>query len=94
MPPREPNEQHNITGLNSEGFSWSEGWATAFAQFVDTDGIYNGGLNFSMYIELPDQDPARPYATSQRNQVRVAAAVSDLYDSNQDGDDYASRAIF
>ncbi|MCH7733404.1 MAG: T9SS type A sorting domain-containing protein [Candidatus Marinimicrobia bacterium] len=76
---------HTFTSTLHENFAWTEGWGTAFTQFVDPDGFYSGWF--------PVEDPnSYKYTvpTGHTNEGRVAAALSDLYDSNQDGDDYAS----
>lgn len=64
--------------------AWVEGWAHAYAQFVDSDGMNNWWL----HIQYPENNTFNlPNGWSE---VRVGAAVSDLFDSNVDGDDYSS----
>ncbi len=86
--PSNTDGSHSFWDVLHPNFAWTEGWATAYTQFVDPDGVFNAGWTFNIenqtsYYNLP---------TDYTNEARVAAAVSDLRDSNQDGDDYSSIA--
>jgi len=77
---------HSFYDILHENFAWTEGWATAFAQFVDTDGTYNSGSwNFPI-----ENQSGLGLPLGYTNEARVAASLSDLYDSNADGDDYVT----
>jgi len=76
---------HTFTDSIHKNFAWTEGWATAYGQFVETDGYYTDPLWFPIYN--PDayyQDIPEGFT----NEARVAAALSDLFDDSQDGDDF------
>ena len=78
---------HNFYDILHENMAWTEGWATAFAQFVKPDGFYNaqwGNFNIESqigYTTLPE---------GYQNEARVAAAMNDLYDYSEDGEDHVS----
>ncbi|MBU0561667.1 MAG: hypothetical protein KJ799_13200 [Bacteroidetes bacterium] len=94
---------HSFLGLYSTGLAWSEGWATAYSQFIMNDGYYNA-VNFA---------PTRPHIenaklgygdgvyfypdnlTNSHNEVWAAAVLLDFYDYSEpdNGDDLASRII-
>ena len=69
------------------GFAWSEGWATFYTQVVQNDGYYIG-------LSLENKGTIDTYypTTGEINEWRVAQALLDLYDSNNDGNDYGSIA--
>ncbi|HPC36991.1 MAG TPA: FlgD immunoglobulin-like domain containing protein [Candidatus Marinimicrobia bacterium] len=75
---------HSFYDVLHKNFAWTEGWATAFAQFVDTDGTYNSG-SWSFPIE---NQSGLGLPEGYTNEARVASSLSDLYDFNVDGDDY------
>lgn len=73
-------DEHSYTGEYNPGLAWVEGWAHAYTQFVETDGY----TSFSYPIEnIPGS-----YPEGYENEARVGASISDLYDSQSDGDDY------
>ncbi|MBK7104548.1 MAG: right-handed parallel beta-helix repeat-containing protein [Ignavibacteriae bacterium] len=89
---------HSLTGLYSPGLCWSEGFATAYAQFVNPDGYYDAA-NFSYRCPVEDNDlmtyygyPANLPDNSQQNEMRVAGALCDFYDYGEpsNGDDPAN----
>lgn len=83
--PNNTGGNHSFTSELNPSFAWTEGWATAYAQFVETDGWYTDPSWFPIYN--PDaywQDVPEGHT----NEARVAAAITDLFDTSQDGDDY------
>ncbi|MFH2048919.1 MAG: FlgD immunoglobulin-like domain containing protein, partial [bacterium] len=74
---------HTFTDNLHKNFAWTEGWATAYAQFVETDEWYNGWFPIynpdAYYQNIPE---------GFTNEARVAAALTDLFDTSQDGDDF------
>ena len=48
--------QHSLSGLYSPGLAWSEGWATAYSQFILNDGRYDAA-NFA---------PLRPHVENAK----------------------------
>jgi len=73
---------HSMTGTYHQNLAWSEGWATAFGMFVDSDRTYSGdGWNLSI------ESPPSYIPDGHTNEVRVAAALLDLYDNSNEGND-------
>lgn len=70
------------------GFAWSEGWATFYTQVVQNDGYWTGlSLENKSIIDYN-------YPTiGEVNEWRVAQAMTDLYDTNVDGNDQGSLAF-
>ncbi len=85
--PRGAGGRHRIDKSYNEQLAWSEGWATFFAACV----LYEDGEaepmlhNFGGGISIEDIPESIP--TGDRNEMRVAAALWDLYDVVQDGSD-------
>jgi hypothetical protein len=69
------------------GYAWSEGWATFYTQVVNNDGAYNT-VNGSANLENINLVPFGNH-TGEVNEWRVAQAMTDLFDANVDGDDFA-----
>jgi len=82
--PENTGGTHFFNSILHPNFAWTEGWATAFAQFVDPDGVYNSGWTF----QIEDQTGYSTLPEGFNNEARVAAALNDLVDINQDGNDY------
>ncbi len=72
------------------GFAWSEGWATFYTQVVNNDSYYN---TVQGYFNLEDRSWMNGYPSGDVNEWRVAQAMTDLYDTNVDGDDQGSIAF-
>ncbi len=85
--PRGAGGRHRIDKRYNEQLAWSEGWATFFAACVlyedrETEPTlhnFGGGISIE---DIPGRIP-----TGDRNEMRVAAALWDLYDVAQDGSD-------
>lgn len=97
--------QHSLSGLYSPGLAWSEGWATAYSQFILNDGRYDAA-NFAPlrphvenaklgYGDNATYYPPNAQDNSSHNEVWVAAALLDFYDYGEpdNGDDPANRII-
>lgn len=96
---------HSFLKLYSPGLAWSEGWATAYSQFVMNDGYYDAS-NFAPirphienarlgYGNNIDYYPPNSADNTSHNEVWAAAAILDLYDSGEpdNGDDLANSVI-
>jgi hypothetical protein len=75
---------NHTTFPQPEGFAWSEGWATFYTQVVANDGWYLTWGNLEDRASVIRSD-----ITDDVNEWRVAQAMTDLFDANIDGDDYA-----
>jgi len=75
--------EHSPEEASNPSIAWVEGWATAFAMFVLDDGNFNGWWNVETY-PWPNGDEGEDV------EGHVVAALYDLFDSNDDNDDYIS----
>ena len=83
------------------GLAWSEGWATAYAQFIRPDGYYdaanfpNERLPVENAREGTDCGPYALNTSTEHNEMWVAAALNDFYDTGEPsgGDDPANRIV-
>ena len=88
--PQGSGGRHRIDGSYSRELAWTEGWATFYAACVILAGdeadaslpYFAGGVSIETV-------PAN-FAEGDTNEMRVAAALWDLYDRNADGPDNAS----
>jgi hypothetical protein len=88
--PKGSGGRHRIDGSYSRELAWAEGWATFYAACVILTGeeanaslpYFAGGVNI-------ENVPAN-FAAGDTNEMRVAAALWDLYDRNADGPDNMS----
>jgi hypothetical protein len=83
----------NETGINAvecPSTAWREGWATFFALVVTPDGIMDydtAGVGLHFPIEIPNWNP---FPQGPAVPGRVAGALLDLWDTNNDGLDQNS----
>jgi hypothetical protein len=88
--PQGSGGRHRIDASYSRELAWAEGWATFYAACVIFSGsepnpvlpYFAGGVSIE-YV------PAN-FAEGDGNEMRVAAALWDLYDSHADGSDNVS----
>jgi hypothetical protein len=94
---------HSIYDLQLPGLAWSEGWATAYAQFVNNDNYYDAANfdfrvpieNNSEMLQLKPPIPAYNASSNLDNEIRSAAALLDFYDTGEPSgwDDPADHII-
>lgn len=83
--------QHDIWTAAEVRCGWSEGWADFFPLLVDGDYCYDKGsgpctgIRDSQYFDLENQGWNDGHATGPTVEGRVAGALYDLYDSNNEG---------
>jgi tetratricopeptide (TPR) repeat protein len=95
---------HNLFASQVPGLAWSEGWATAYAQFINNDGYYDAANFYPLRIPIENNSemtqlgiPEVYYELGQLqdNEIRAAAAILDFYDTGESGggDDPANNII-
>jgi len=77
---------HYLEDLYLPGLAWSEGWATAYAQYINPDGYYDAA-NFPYRAPVEDNSLMAFYGYASNladntlhNEMRAAGALFDLYD--------------
>lgn len=82
--------RHRIDRAYSRQLAWAEGWATFYAACVLFDRANaDADLPFFAGGASVEHVPAN-FARGDRNEMRVAAALWDFYDVNEDGGDRVS----
>lgn len=88
--PKGSGGRHKVDGAYSRELAWAEGWATFYAACVIFDASdANAYLPYFAGGVSVENVPAN-FAEGDTNEMRVAGALWDLYDSNADGSDNVS----
>lgn len=93
MPPNPNCNPHTIQGSTSQGCAWTEGWTEFLSSAVNNDPTFYWPSGASLNLENPTWGS---YGWSDGDTVegRVAGALWDIFDSNNDGDDTYSDGTF
>ncbi|MEA3432054.1 MAG: hypothetical protein U9R01_05175, partial [candidate division WOR-3 bacterium] len=78
---------HYINGVSNVNMAWTEGWADFYPIAVDNDGWYDAGGETGPYWRFCIESPSW-CANGDACGGRVAGALLDIYDYNNDGYDH------
>ena len=94
IPPAPNCSPHYVQGTSSTGCAWVEGWAEFIPSVVNNDPTYRWASGASQNLENPTW-PTAGWDDGDGVEGRVAGALWDIYDSNNEGDDqYTEPADF
>lgn len=93
MPPNPNCNPHGIPGASSQGCAWTEGWAEFVPAVVNNDPTFYWPDGGSLGLEYPTWGTFG-WNNGDTVEGRVAGALWDMYDSNNDGDDIYSEGLF
>jgi len=79
--------RHWIQLCHSAGLAWSEGWANFYPQVINNDGTLDGPFGSINIERIPNY-----FCEGQTNEARVAGALLDLWDINNDSLDQNSNS--
>lgn len=86
MPPNPNCNPHTIPGSTSQGCAWTEGWAEFIPAAVNNDPTFYWPSGSSLNLELPTWG-SFGWNNGDTVEGRVAGALWDIYDAQNDGDD-------